>query len=114
MKLYLLVPVVQINDHSREVWLPDIHHKINATQLRDTPLHSGSHALNLPDIHGPDPNHLGARPRRRDVLGHSLGLIDIAHNDGRCGAEMDQGADLRAANGARSACAEDHFVFWES
>ena len=51
-------------------------------------------------------------PGRSDVFRHGLGFLDVSADDAGIGAEMDERADLSAADCAGTTCAEDCAIGW--
>ncbi len=92
-----------IQDHS--------HAEINASELLHTHFHRLVQTLRTSDVDRANAQHLGAGASRHERPGHGLGLLDVATDDAGVGAEVDQGSDLGAADGAVAAGAEDHLVF---
>lgn len=68
--------------------------------------------VELPHVDSPNANHFGTWSRRGDILGHPLSFLDISPNYARVGAEVDESADLRAADGSGAAGTEDDLVVW--
>jgi hypothetical protein len=88
----------------------DVHDKVNRSKLLDTPLHRIVKAINGPHINSADSYHLCPRSSGGDILGDFLGFLDVASDDTGVCSEVNKRADLRAADGASSAGAEDDLV----
>lgn len=90
----------------------DVHDKINGAKLLCTTLDSFFQAVEFAHVHSTNANDLGTLSGCGNVLGHALRLLDIATDDAGIGAEIHHRPDLRAANGACAAGAEDDLVRW--
>ena len=87
-----------------------VHYEIYPSQLLGAFGGSFVQALGFPDVNGADTEDLRAGPRGGDVFGHGFCFFNVAADDAGVCAEVDEGADLGAADGAGAAGAEDDFV----
>jgi len=67
-------------------------------------------ALRIPHVDSAEAEDFGALSGGRYVFSHAFCFLDIAADDAGVGAEVDEGADLGAADGPGAASAEDDFV----
>jgi hypothetical protein len=88
----------------------NLHDEVNRSEFLDTPLHRIIETINGPHVDSADSYHLCPRSSGGDILGDFLGFLDVPSDDTRVGAQMNESADLRAADGAGSASAEDDLV----
>lgn len=95
----------------RTTW-GNTHDKINRPKLFCTSIRCSLQALWIPHVDVSETKHLCARSRRRNVGSDALRLLDLATDDAGICAEVDEGADLGAANCACAASAKDDFVCW--
>ena len=96
-----------------EIWVGRdryVHHVVDCAKFFDAAIRGPLQVIELANIHGSDTNHFGAWAHCCDILGDSLGLLDIATDDASISAEVHQGADLSTANGTCTTCAEDYLV----
>ena len=91
----------------------DIHYIVNPSKLVHALLHGLLQTLHIPDINRSKPQHFRSFPSRSYIPSHAFRFLDIASHDAGVGAEVDEGSNLRTADGACAACAEDYFVFWK-
>jgi hypothetical protein len=87
-----------------------LHDEVDTSKLPDTTVCGTFQALGITDIGCANSNDLGPWASGSNVARHVLGLLDIAAHNAGVGTQMDQGANLSAADGTRTSSAEDHLI----